>query len=121
MYAPVFLPAAPKAAPEVLAAERGIIEAEGPYHVEGLYYAREADAAQQRRRAAERIVSEHLREELMRQFARRVVLATLATKKRDDWRVVRGAQFAQRLPRLRGFPARIPHDCPARGVEGMSV
>ena len=61
MYAPIFLPAAPKPSPEMLAAERGIIEAEGPYHVEGLYYAREADAAQQRRRAAERIVREAAR------------------------------------------------------------
>ena len=61
MYAPIFLPAAPKRSPEVLAAERGIIEAEGPYHVDGLYYGREADAAQQRRRAAERIVREAAR------------------------------------------------------------
>lgn len=61
MYAPVFLPAAPNPSPEVLAAERGMIEAEGRYHVEGLYYAREADAAQQRRRVAERIVRENAR------------------------------------------------------------
>src|SRR5688500_8724468 len=62
MYAPVFLPAAPKQSTEVLAAERGIIDAEGPHHVDGLYYAREADAAQQRRRAAERIVRETARQ-----------------------------------------------------------
>ena len=61
MYAPVFLPATPKTSPEVLAAERGIIEAEGPYHVDGLYYARESDAATQRRRTAQRIVSEAAR------------------------------------------------------------
>ena len=61
MYAPVFLPAAPNPSPEVLAAERGIIEAEGPHHVAGLYYPREADAAQQRRRAAERTVRETAR------------------------------------------------------------
>ena len=58
MYAPVFLPAAPKPSPEVLAAEGGIIEAEGPYHVDGRYYARESDAAQQRRAVAERTVRE---------------------------------------------------------------
>ena len=61
MYAPVFLPAAPNPSPEVLAAERGIIEAEGPHHVAGLYYAREVDAAQQRRRTAERMVRESAR------------------------------------------------------------
>jgi hypothetical protein len=61
MYAPVFLPAAPNPSPEVLAAERGIIEAEGPHNVAGLYYAREADAAQQRRRAAERMLRETAR------------------------------------------------------------
>src|SRR5689334_23484594 len=58
MYAPVFLPAAPKPTPEVLAAERGIIEDEGPYHLDGRYYARESDAAQQRRAVAERMVRE---------------------------------------------------------------
>ena len=62
MYAPIFLPAAPKPSPEVLAAERGIIEAEGPHHVAGLYYARELDAAQQRRRTAERMVRESARQ-----------------------------------------------------------
>ena len=61
MYAPVFLPAAPNPSLEVLTAERGIVEAEGPYHVEGRYYAREADAAQQRRNVAERMVSESAR------------------------------------------------------------
>jgi AraC-like DNA-binding protein len=45
----------------VLAAERGIIDAEVPYHVDGLYYAREANAAHQGRRAAERIVREAAR------------------------------------------------------------
>ena len=61
MYAPIFLPAAPNPSPEVVAAERGIIEAEGPHHVAGLYYACEVDAAQQRRRTAERMVREAAR------------------------------------------------------------
>ena len=58
MYAPVFLPTAPNPSPEVLAAECDIVEAEGPYHVDGRYYACESDAAIQRRHTAERRVRE---------------------------------------------------------------
>lgn len=61
MYAPVYFPPAPAPSPDVLAAERAILDAEGPYHVDGRYYANEADADLQRRWAAERRVSDAAR------------------------------------------------------------
>jgi len=45
----------------VLAHERGILAAEGPYHVEGRYYANPDDADRQRRLVAERAVREAAR------------------------------------------------------------
>jgi hypothetical protein len=71
--------------------------------------------------STERIVSKHFREKLMRQFARGLVIATLAAEKRDDGGVIHPAQFAQCLPRLRRFPTRIAHECPARGVEALGA
>ena len=56
MYAPIYLPKAPAPSPEVLAAERAILDVEGPRHVAGRYYADEACAAIERRLLAERMV-----------------------------------------------------------------
>ena len=56
MYAPIFLPKAPAPSPAVLAAERAILDIEGPHHVAGRYYASASDAAIWRRLAAERAV-----------------------------------------------------------------
>lgn len=61
MYAPIFFPEAEPVQAAVLAAERAIIAAEGHYHVEGRYFSREADANQQRRWTAERMVREDAR------------------------------------------------------------
>ena len=47
----------------VYAYERHILATEGPYHVEGRYYANASDAEHQRRWAAERMVSEAARRE----------------------------------------------------------
>lgn len=48
MYAPVFFPPAPPPSPAVLAREREILEREGPYHVDGIYYRNPFDAERQR-------------------------------------------------------------------------
>jgi AraC-like DNA-binding protein len=61
MYAPIFLPPAPAPSPDVLAVDRAILEREGPFYVEGCYYANQSDASTQRRRAAERQVRESTR------------------------------------------------------------
>ena len=61
MYAPVLLPQAPAPLPEVLAAERRLLDAEGPYHVEGQYFASLGDAETARRIVAERLVREAAR------------------------------------------------------------
>ena len=61
MYAPVLLPQAEPPSTAVLAAERAILAAEGPYHVDGTYYARSTDADRQRRLGAERVVREEAR------------------------------------------------------------
>ena len=61
MYAPIFLPPVPKPSPEVLAAERAILAAEGPSHVDGRYFARPGDADRQRRLVAECRVQEAAR------------------------------------------------------------
>ena len=58
MYAPIYHPPVAPPSPEVLAYEREIIAAEGPYHVEGSYYANHFDAERQRRWTAERMVRE---------------------------------------------------------------
>ena len=58
MYAPIYLPQRERPSPEVTAIERAIIEAEGPYHVDGRYFRSEADAREERRRYAERRVRE---------------------------------------------------------------
>lgn len=61
MYAPVLLPQAAPPSRDVLAAEAAILSAEGPFHVEGRYYANAGDAGRQRRWTAERIVREAAR------------------------------------------------------------
>ena len=71
MDAPIFLPAAPNPSPDVLAAERAILDAEGPYQVDGRSYARSSDADQQRRLAAERRVREAARREARAEHAMR--------------------------------------------------
>ena len=63
MYAPVLLPQAPAPSPEVLATERRLLDAEGPYHVEGQYFASLGDAETARRIVAERLVREASRRE----------------------------------------------------------
>lgn len=63
MYAPVLLPQAPAPAPEVLATEQRLLDAEGPYHVEGQYFANLGDAQTARRIVAERLVREATRRE----------------------------------------------------------
>jgi hypothetical protein len=60
MYAPVFFPPAPVSR-EVLDEENVIIAVEGALRVCGRYYAKEADAAQQRRWEAEKRVRERAR------------------------------------------------------------
>lgn len=62
-YAPIFLPPEPPPSPEVLAAERAILDAEGPVHVAGCYYADEDTAARARRYAAQELVRETARRE----------------------------------------------------------
>ena len=61
MYAPVFFPQAAPPSPEILRAERAILDEEGQYHVEGRYFANATDADRQRRWAAERRVREEVR------------------------------------------------------------
>ena len=61
MYAPIYLPQREPASPEVAAIERAVIEAEGPFHVGGRYFAKEADAREERRRFGERCVRETAR------------------------------------------------------------
>lgn len=61
MYAPVLLPQVAPPSADVLAAEAAILSAEGPFHVEGRYYADPGDADRQRRWAAERMVREAAR------------------------------------------------------------
>lgn len=56
MYAPIYHSSAPKPSAAVLNAERDILAEEGPYHVNGCYFAHEADASAQRRWEAERRV-----------------------------------------------------------------
>lgn len=58
VYAPIYHQPAAQPSPEVLAYEREILAAEGPYHVEGHYYANHFDAERQRRWTAERTVRE---------------------------------------------------------------
>src|SRR4051812_40401517 len=53
MYAPIFFPPAPKPSPAVLAAERAILDAEGPCHVEGRYIRDPMLCERQRRLVAE--------------------------------------------------------------------
>ena len=62
---------------------------------------------------------QHMREELMRQFPRRVVLATGAAEERDHRSIVVRAQVAQRLSRLGCAFRRVAHKRPARGVKGI--
>ena len=57
MYAPIFFPPAGPVSASVLAAERSILAAEGPYHVGGRYVAHARLAADLRRTEAERIVA----------------------------------------------------------------
>ena len=61
MYAPIYLPQREPPSPEVAAIERAVIEDEGPLHVGGRYFAKEADAREERRRFAERWVRETAR------------------------------------------------------------
>lgn len=56
MFAPIFFPPAGPVPAPVLAAERAILAAEGPYHVAGRYIANASLADDQRRLEAERIV-----------------------------------------------------------------
>jgi hypothetical protein len=56
VFAPIYLPPAGPVPAPVLAAERAILAAEGPYHVAGRYIANARLAADQRRVEAERIV-----------------------------------------------------------------
>jgi hypothetical protein len=56
MYAPTYHLPAPKPSVAVLDAEHDILAEEGPYHVNGCYFACEADANSQRRWEAERRV-----------------------------------------------------------------
>jgi AraC-like DNA-binding protein len=64
MYAPIYLPQPEVKSSAVAAAERAIIEAEGAFHVGGLYFANDGDARQERRRLAERRVREGQRRAL---------------------------------------------------------
>ena len=57
MYAPIYFPPADPVSASVLAAERAILAAEGPYHVGGRYVADARLAADVRRTEAERIVA----------------------------------------------------------------
>ena len=75
MYAPVLLPQAAPPSREVLAAEAAILSVEGPFHVEGRYYANSGDADRHRRWTAERIV---------REAARRTDASTEVSS--GDWR-----------------------------------
>ena len=61
MYAPIYLPQSEANRPDVAALERAIVEAEGPHHVGGRYFANDGDARQERRRRAERRVREATR------------------------------------------------------------
>ena len=56
MFAPIFFPPAGPVPASVLAAERAILAAEGPYHVAGRYIADARLADDQRRLEAERFV-----------------------------------------------------------------
>lgn len=56
MSAPIYLPPAALPFLAVLTAEEAILAAEGPFTVEGRYYAHLFDAERARRRAAERRV-----------------------------------------------------------------
>lgn len=57
----IYFPKAPAVDPAVLAEEQAIIQREGWNHVQGRYYAREADSAFWRRTYAESIVAERNR------------------------------------------------------------
>ena len=57
MFAPIYLPPAEPIPAPVLAAERAILAAEGPYHVGGRYVADARLAADLRRTEAERLVA----------------------------------------------------------------
>lgn len=61
MYAPIYLPQSEANRPDVAALERAIVEAEGPHHVGGRYFANDGDARQERCRVAERRVREATR------------------------------------------------------------
>ena len=100
MYAPVFLPQAEPVPAAVLDAERAILAAEGASYVEGRYFSSEADAAQQRRWAAERMVREATRREAWaarsgRPAAERPRVVTwLTPRERQRVDAAGGAQFA---------------------------
>jgi AraC-like DNA-binding protein len=94
MYAPVFLPQAGRPSAEVLAAEAAILASEGPFHVEGRYYANPGDADRQRRWAAERIVRETARR------ASYVPDENAAGDWRSRWRRAAAQTAAPGLPRV---------------------
>lgn len=68
MYAPIYLPQTKDRSTTVV--EHAIIDAEGPYHVDGRYVANEGDARQERRRLAERRVREAERRQSYQECAR---------------------------------------------------
>src|ERR1051325_2862495 len=67
--------------------------------------------------SAKAAAGKNTREELLRQFSRRIFVAPLATEKPQHRLVIRLAQFTQRPARLGAFTSRAQDERPARGGE----
>ena len=68
-------------------------------------------------RAIDSAAREQAREKLLRQLARRVLVAPLAAEEGEHWRVVRRAQIAERRAGLGRIAACLDHAGPAGGGE----
>lgn len=115
MYAPIFFPPVPPPSPDVLAAERAILEAEGAFHVDGRYYANTADADLQRRWAAECRVREVARRTTWRERCRerRPVLMPASDPTLSTWLT---ESERLRVDAARAIPAATVHRNSLRAV-----
>src|SRR6188474_2647531 len=80
-----------------------------------------AEASALRIRCADPSPRQQSREELLRQFARRILLAPLATQETEHRLVIRLAQFTQSPTRLDAFSTRTQGERPARGRKAKKM
>jgi AraC-like DNA-binding protein len=115
MYATVLLPPAARPSAAVLAAEAAILSAEGPFHVEGRYYANPGDADRQRRWAAERMVREAARQ------AAHASGSAAADDWRSRWRRAAAPATCPALPRVVTWLSPRDRDRMALALEGHAA